>query len=304
MRARSGKTTPLFCSCRAGDGPSQTGVPSIVGRDPEQGRKCTSILPRPRCFSVPGGGREDLHSFWPPGTVGALWTWILAGFLWSQDLATGGPGLPERELSGRGFYNSNVDGNLRLLKEIRFLARYSLGEQRTCARMGGPASRSGLPGSRLLTRAATPSLSLSQKVTQATALDSGPGGSRRPGEAGRPWSPCLMSFSVPTHPASSPSPDGQDARQPRSRNPSTWTVEDVVWFVKDADPQALGPHVELFRKHVGTWWAWPGSGGGGWGAGGRVGKGLRVREPSKLSAGAPLTGGQVEPQASPSRATA
>nr|XP_060472298.1 sex comb on midleg-like protein 4 isoform X3 [Panthera onca] len=50
--------------------------------------------------------------------------------------------------------------------------------------------------------------------------------------------------------ASSPSPDGQDARRPRSRNPSTWTVEDVVWFVKDADPQALGPHVELFRKHI------------------------------------------------------
>ncbi|XP_032264022.1 sex comb on midleg-like protein 4 [Phoca vitulina] len=49
--------------------------------------------------------------------------------------------------------------------------------------------------------------------------------------------------------ASSPSPDGQDARRPRSRNPCTWTVEDVVWFVKDADPQALGPHVELFRKH-------------------------------------------------------
>ncbi|XP_034524824.1 sex comb on midleg-like protein 4 isoform X3 [Ailuropoda melanoleuca] len=49
--------------------------------------------------------------------------------------------------------------------------------------------------------------------------------------------------------ASSPSLDGQDARRPRSRNPSTWTVEDVVWFVKDADPQALGPHVELFRKH-------------------------------------------------------
>ncbi|XP_044936180.1 sex comb on midleg-like protein 4 isoform X7 [Mustela putorius furo] len=49
--------------------------------------------------------------------------------------------------------------------------------------------------------------------------------------------------------ASSPSPDRPDARQPRSRNPSTWTVEDVVWFVKDADPQALGPHVELFRKH-------------------------------------------------------
>eukprot|EP00069_Balaena_mysticetus_P017604 bmy_10888T0 len=48
---------------------------------------------------------------------------------------------------------------------------------------------------------------------------------------------------------SSPSPDRQDTRRPRSRNPSTWSVEDVVWFVKDADPQALGPHVELFRKH-------------------------------------------------------
>ncbi|NWT61621.1 SCML4 protein, partial [Erythrocercus mccallii] len=48
--------------------------------------------------------------------------------------------------------------------------------------------------------------------------------------------------------ASSPSPE-QDAAQPSSKNPSTWTVDDVVWFVKDADPQALGPHVELFRKH-------------------------------------------------------
>uniref|UniRef100_A0A667I4R2 Scm polycomb group protein like 4 n=1 Tax=Lynx canadensis TaxID=61383 RepID=A0A667I4R2_LYNCA len=71
--------------------------------------------------------------------------------------------------------------------------------------------------------------------------------------------------------ASSPSPDGQDARRPRSRNPSTWTVEDVVWFVKDADPQALGPHVELFRKHVSTCThmvglAWEGAGGGGGGS--------------------------------------
>ncbi|NXT05260.1 SCML4 protein, partial [Prunella fulvescens] len=49
--------------------------------------------------------------------------------------------------------------------------------------------------------------------------------------------------------ASSPSPEGEDAARPSSKNPLTWTVEDVVWFVKDADPQALGPHVELFRKH-------------------------------------------------------
>ncbi|XP_030051523.1 sex comb on midleg-like protein 4 isoform X1 [Microcaecilia unicolor] len=49
--------------------------------------------------------------------------------------------------------------------------------------------------------------------------------------------------------ASSPSPEGQDTARPSSKDPSTWTVEDVVWFVKDADPHALGPHVELFRKH-------------------------------------------------------
>lgn len=49
--------------------------------------------------------------------------------------------------------------------------------------------------------------------------------------------------------ASSPSLDRPEARRLRGRNPSTWTVEDVVWFVKDADPQSLGPHVELFRKH-------------------------------------------------------
>ncbi|KAM7174182.1 sex comb on midleg-like protein 4 isoform 1-T1 [Macrochelys suwanniensis] len=49
--------------------------------------------------------------------------------------------------------------------------------------------------------------------------------------------------------ASSPSPERQDTARSSSKNPSTWTVDDVVWFVKDADPHALGPHVELFRKH-------------------------------------------------------
>ncbi|XP_072356818.1 polycomb protein SCMH1-like isoform X3 [Scyliorhinus torazame] len=34
-----------------------------------------------------------------------------------------------------------------------------------------------------------------------------------------------------------------------SRDPSSWTVEDVMQFVRDADPQSLGPHADLFRKH-------------------------------------------------------
>ncbi|XP_036405865.1 sex comb on midleg-like protein 4 isoform X1 [Megalops cyprinoides] len=49
--------------------------------------------------------------------------------------------------------------------------------------------------------------------------------------------------------AYSPSPESQESKPPPSKDPSTWTVEDVVWFVKDADPHALGPHVEVFRKH-------------------------------------------------------
>lgn len=102
----------------------------------------------------------------------------------------------------------------------------------------------------------------------------------------------MVSLSMLTHPASSPSPDGQDGRRPRSRNPSTWTVEDVVRFVKDADPQALGPHVELFRKHVCVWWAQPGGG-----ARERHGRRVRLRElwagsGSELSSGGTTQGGQ------------
>lgn len=33
-----------------------------------------------------------------------------------------------------------------------------------------------------------------------------------------------------------------------ARDPSSWTVEDVMQFVREADPQ-LGPHADLFRKH-------------------------------------------------------
>ncbi|KAM9488703.1 polycomb protein SCMH1-like isoform 2-T4 [Clarias gariepinus] len=38
----------------------------------------------------------------------------------------------------------------------------------------------------------------------------------------------------------SPRPSGQD--------PNLWTVEDVMYFIRELDPQ-LGPHAELFRKH-------------------------------------------------------
>uniref|UniRef100_A0A3B5LJL1 SAM domain-containing protein n=1 Tax=Xiphophorus couchianus TaxID=32473 RepID=A0A3B5LJL1_9TELE len=34
-----------------------------------------------------------------------------------------------------------------------------------------------------------------------------------------------------------------------SKNPSSWSIEEVMQFVRDADPTALAPHAELFRKH-------------------------------------------------------
>uniref|UniRef100_A0A663MA27 Scm polycomb group protein like 2 n=1 Tax=Athene cunicularia TaxID=194338 RepID=A0A663MA27_ATHCN len=34
-----------------------------------------------------------------------------------------------------------------------------------------------------------------------------------------------------------------------NKNPSTWSIEEVMHFVKEADPQALAPHAELFRRH-------------------------------------------------------
>ncbi|XP_063078918.1 sex comb on midleg-like protein 4 [Engraulis encrasicolus] len=49
--------------------------------------------------------------------------------------------------------------------------------------------------------------------------------------------------------AYSPGPEASEARPPPTKDPSSWSVEEVVWFIKDADPQALGPHAEVFRKH-------------------------------------------------------
>lgn len=46
------------------------------------------------------------------------------------------------------------------------------------------------------------------------------------------------------------SPESQESKAPSSKDPATWSVEDVVWFIRDADPQALGPHADVFRKHV------------------------------------------------------
>lgn len=42
----------------------------------------------------------------------------------------------------------------------------------------------------------------------------------------------------------------RESLQLPSKNPSSWSIEEVMQFVRDADPTALAPHAELFRKHV------------------------------------------------------
>uniref|UniRef100_G3W9D2 Scm polycomb group protein like 2 n=1 Tax=Sarcophilus harrisii TaxID=9305 RepID=G3W9D2_SARHA len=34
-----------------------------------------------------------------------------------------------------------------------------------------------------------------------------------------------------------------------NKDPSNWSIDEVMRFVKEADPQALAPHAELFRRH-------------------------------------------------------
>uniref|UniRef100_A0A3B3VP60 Scm polycomb group protein like 2 n=1 Tax=Poecilia latipinna TaxID=48699 RepID=A0A3B3VP60_9TELE len=46
----------------------------------------------------------------------------------------------------------------------------------------------------------------------------------------------------------SESMDRENVQLP-SKNPSSWSIEEVMQFVRDADPTALAPHAELFRKH-------------------------------------------------------
>ncbi|NXV65518.1 SCMH1 protein, partial [Molothrus ater] len=49
-------------------------------------------------------------------------------------------------------------------------------------------------------------------------------------------------------PGSDRYPGSRDSSRLSSRDPSAWTVEEVMQFIREADPQ-LGPHADLFRKH-------------------------------------------------------
>ncbi|XP_023808921.1 sex comb on midleg-like protein 4 isoform X3 [Oryzias latipes] len=44
-------------------------------------------------------------------------------------------------------------------------------------------------------------------------------------------------------------PDSGEGKRHIDQDPSSWGVEEVVSFIKEADPQALAPHADTFRKH-------------------------------------------------------
>ncbi|XP_019733908.1 sex comb on midleg-like protein 2 [Hippocampus comes] len=41
----------------------------------------------------------------------------------------------------------------------------------------------------------------------------------------------------------------REGRQTPTKNPASWSIDEVMQFVRDADPATLAPHAELFRKH-------------------------------------------------------
>ncbi|CAL9696043.1 unnamed protein product [Knipowitschia caucasica] len=49
--------------------------------------------------------------------------------------------------------------------------------------------------------------------------------------------------------SSTTGPDASEREDGSSKSPASWSIEDVMQFVKEADPTALAPHAELFRKH-------------------------------------------------------
>ncbi|NXH48685.1 SCMH1 protein, partial [Dicaeum eximium] len=84
--------------------------------------------------------------------------------------------------------------------------------------------------------------SLSQGSTSALRRLSSGGGVTVGQCQGPPVMHCLAS------PGSDRYLGSRDSSRLSSRDPSSWTVEEVMQFIRESDPQ-LGPHADLFRKH-------------------------------------------------------
>ncbi|NXA92880.1 SCMH1 protein, partial [Melanocharis versteri] len=95
--------------------------------------------------------------------------------------------------------------------------------------------------------------SLSQGSTSALRrLSSGELGQGAVHAGSRTCASSGCAFGQRDHCLASPGSDrylgSRDVSRLSSRNPSSWTVEEVMQFIRESDPQ-LGPHADLFRKH-------------------------------------------------------
>ncbi|NXO89610.1 SCMH1 protein, partial [Certhia brachydactyla] len=95
--------------------------------------------------------------------------------------------------------------------------------------------------------------SLSQGSTSALRrLSSGELRDKGLHAGGRICASSSCAFGQQEHCLASPGSDrylgSRDTSRLSSRDPSSWTVEEVMQFIRESDPQ-LGPHADLFRKH-------------------------------------------------------
>ncbi|CAL8252188.1 unnamed protein product [Merluccius merluccius] len=65
-----------------------------------------------------------------------------------------------------------------------------------------------------------------------------------------PSSPALRRVEAASS-TTGPEPQAPEREGPlgAGRSPSSWSIQEVMQFVREADPSALAPHAELFRKH-------------------------------------------------------
>ncbi|XP_034077189.1 polycomb protein SCMH1 isoform X3 [Gymnodraco acuticeps] len=74
--------------------------------------------------------------------------------------------------------------------------------------------------------------------------------SSNPTELGQMCPPRRVEGRVTKSASSTTGPDHvKQDKEGSGSDTSSWSVDDVMRFVQEADPQTLGPHVELFRKH-------------------------------------------------------
>ncbi|NWT74800.1 SCMH1 protein, partial [Prunella himalayana] len=99
-----------------------------------------------------------------------------------------------------------------------------------------------LPGYRHLQQPSSLSQGSSSALRRLSSGGAVHAGSRTGASSGCAFGHCVAS------PGSDRFLGSRDSSRLSSRDPSSWSVEEVMQFIRESDPQ-LGPHADLFRKH-------------------------------------------------------